>query len=114
LNHDIPAADLGKALHRALSAAKEGIAHPTDWKAHLAPLLQCAKIKSWNALQKSAKECQIEARDRELRITPSRNGGTSGADKGYHPIGDQAIVLPLHCSDEELGAAVLRALTLCS
>lgn len=110
---DAAASDLGTALQKALRAAKEGVAHPTDWKAHLEPLLRCAKLRSWNALQKSAKMCQVEALDRELRITPSRNGETSGSDKGYHPIVDQAITLPLDCSAEELGSAVLRALTFC-
>jgi hypothetical protein len=57
--------------------------------------------------------CQVEALDHELRIAPSRNGGTSGADRGYHPIAEQAVVLPLDCSAEELGTAVLRALTIC-
>jgi hypothetical protein len=104
---------LGEALQKALAAAGEGVPHPTDWKAHLQPLLQCVKIRSWNALQKSAKMCDVEALTGELRITPSRNGGTSGPDKGYHPITDQIIVLPLGCSDEELGAAVVRALTYC-
>jgi hypothetical protein len=78
------------------------------------PFLQRAKIRSWNALQKSAKNCQVEALNHELRITPSRNGGTAGPDKGYHPIADRATTLPLNCSDEELGAAVLTALSFCS
>jgi hypothetical protein len=114
LPHDVASSDLGAALQKALSAAKEGVAHPTDWKAQLEPLLQCAKIRSWNALQKSAKMCQVEALDRELRITPSRNGGASGPDKGYHPIAEYASVLPLYCSEEDLGNAVLNALALCS
>lgn len=113
LPHDVAASDLGAAIQKALSACKEGVAHPTDWKKQLAPLLRCAKVRSWNTLQKSAKLCEIEARDRELRITPSRNAGTSGPVKGYHPIADQTSVLPLHCSTEELGSTVLHALTLC-
>ena len=107
------AADLCEALQKALAAAKEGVAHPTDWKAQLEPLLQCAKIRSWNALQKSAKLCQVEAVDCGFRISPSRNGGTSGPDKGYHPIADQAVVLSLGSSPEDLGVAVLRILTRC-
>jgi hypothetical protein len=114
LDHDVAAASLGAALRRAQSAAKEGVEHPTDWKAHLLPLLQSAKIRSWNALQKSAKYCQVEALNHELRITPFRNGGTSGPDKGYHPIADHASTLPLHCSDKELGTAVISALSFCS
>jgi hypothetical protein len=108
------AADLGAAIQNALSAAKEGVAHPTDWKAHLMPLLESAKIRSWNALLKSAKMCEVETLGHEIRVTPSRNGGTSGSDKGYHPIADRAIVLPALCSDDELGASVLRAVALCT
>jgi hypothetical protein len=108
------AADLGAAIQKAMSAAKEGVAHPTDWNAHLRPLLELAKIRSWNVLQKSAKMCQVETLGHEIRVTPSRNGGTSGSDKGYHPIADRAIVLTVHCSDDELGTSVLRAVTLCT
>ncbi|MFL5327842.1 MAG: contact-dependent growth inhibition system immunity protein [Gemmataceae bacterium] len=110
---DADSTKLGAALRKALTAAQEGVTNPTDWKAHLEPFLQSAEIRSWNVLQKSAKMCDVEAMDGELRITPSRNGGTSGPDKGYHPIADQAVVLPQDCSAEELGAVVLRALSLC-
>jgi CDI immunity protein len=114
LSRDADADELGAVLQRALSAAKDGVAHPTNWKAQLEPLLLCAKVRSWSALQKSAKMCQIETLDGGVRITPSRNGGIAGPDKGYHPIADQAVVLPLDCSNEELGTTVLRALTLCT
>jgi hypothetical protein len=97
-----------------LLASKVGVSHPTNWKAHSEPLLRAAKIRSWNALQKSAKMCEIDAQDHELRITPTKNCGTSGPDKGYSPIAEQAVVLSTICSDEELGTAVLRTLTLCT
>ena len=110
---DAAAAELGEAIRRALLAAKEGVAHPTDGKVQLAPLFKAARIKSWNTLQKSAKLCSVEAIDGQLRITPSRNGGTAGDDRGYHPINESAIILPPETSPAELGAALLLAIPHC-
>jgi hypothetical protein len=106
-------ATVALAVRTALAASRDGVAHPTDWKAVLQPLLNGAKIKSWNALQKSAKMVGIEMSDVELRILSSRNGGTSGDDKGYHSLPETAIVLATGCSDEELGSALRQALSLC-
>jgi hypothetical protein len=106
-------ATVAQSVRIALAASRDGVAHPTDWKAVLQPLLNGAKIKSWNAMQKSAKMVGIEMSDDELRVVPSRNGGTSGNDKGYHSLTETAIVLPPGCSDEELGSALSQALVLC-
>jgi hypothetical protein len=111
---DAAAAELGEAIRRALSAVREGVAHPADWQAQLAPLFKVAGIKSWDALQKSAKLCSIEAIDGPIRITPSRNGGTTGDGRGYHPMNEKAVILPPDATAAELGAAVLRAVPQCS
>jgi hypothetical protein len=106
-------ATVAQAVRIALAASRDGVAHPTDWKAVLQPHLNGAKIKSWSAFQKSAKMVGIEMSGAELRIVPSRNGGTSGDDKGYHPLPEAAIVLATGCSDAELGSALRQALELC-
>jgi len=106
-------ATVAQAVRIALAASQDRVAHPTDWKAVLQPILNGAKVKSWNALQISAKMVGIELLDAELRIVPSRNGGTSGDDKGYHSLPETAIVLTTGCSDEELGLALSQALALC-
>ncbi len=104
---------LGQAIQNALAASQDGVAHPTDSKAVLQPLFKGAKIKSWNALQKSAKMVSIEMSAAELRMVPSRNGGTSGDDKGYNHLPEKAIVLAAGCSPEQLGSALSQALELC-
>jgi len=104
---------VGQAIRDALVASRDGVVHPTDWKAVLQPLFKGAKIKSWNAMQKSAKMVGIEMSDAELRIVPSRNGGTAGDDKGYHSLSEKAIVLAGDCSAEQLGSALSQALELC-
>jgi hypothetical protein len=104
---------LAQAIQSALATSREGVAHPVDWKAVSQPLFKAAKIKSWNALQNSAKMVGIEMSDAELRIVPSRNGGTSGDDKGYHSLPEKAIVLTAGCSEEQLGSALSQALEFC-
>ncbi len=113
LSRDVEAKTLGAAIRQSLAASQDSVAHPTDWNALLQPLLICAKIKSWNALQKSAKMCGVEKSNVELRIVPSRNGGTSGSEKGYHSLPEKTIVIAADCSAEQLGSALSQALELC-
>ena len=104
---------VGQAIQNALAASQDGVALPTDWKAALQPLFKAAKIKNWNALQKSAKMVEVEMSAAELRMVPSRNGGTSGDDKGYQSLPEKAIVLEADCSPEQLGLALSQALEVC-
>jgi hypothetical protein len=108
-----PPSRVGEAVRGALEVSMAVIPHPTDWRAFSAPLLTAAGVRSWNAIQRSARHCRVEATGAVIRIIPSRNGGTAGEDKGYHPLVDQAIVLPADCTDEQLGIAVEDGATNC-
>ena len=110
---DVALTTLGQAIREVLAASRDAVAHPTDWKGLLLPLFKCAKIRSWNALQKSAKMCGVEESNSELRIVPTRNGGTAGSDKGYHSLPEKAILLEADCAPEQLGKALEQALELC-
>ena len=111
--HDVETEILGKAVRNALAACRLGVAHPTDWKAMLQPLLACARIRSWNAFQKSAMMCLIEETETELRIIPNKNGGTKGPDKGFDLLLGKSIIIGPSCSAEELGSALKRAFDYC-
>ena len=103
-------AQLGAAVRSALSASCRGIPNPTDWSNFPSSLLRVAKVRSWNALQRSAALCQVEADDAEVHVLPTINGGTRGDNRGYHSLQELAVIVPFDSSDDQLGAAVRSAI----
>ena len=113
LSSESPPLDIGAAIRKALCASNDNVKHPTDWDGVLRPILQAANLRSWNELQKCARYCNIEATSTAIKLLPTRNGGTSGPRKGYQALMEQTTELPLSCTDEELGVALLRTIELC-
>jgi hypothetical protein len=107
------AAELGAAVRSALAASRQNIPRPTDWRSFPSSLLRVAGCRSWNALQRSAARCEVEANASAIRILPSRNGGTQGDDRGYHSIAELALTVPTSASDQEVGAAILSVAAHC-
>jgi CDI immunity protein len=105
--------DLGTTIRRTLAKSRVGVPHPTDFKLLLTEFLAVAGARSWNAIQRTAAKCSIVAEATCIRVTPSKNGGTKGENRGYTPLGNLAIELRATASDEELGEAVITAFAAC-
>jgi hypothetical protein len=52
----------------------------------------------------------IVMRDGRITLTPLRNGGTRGDQKGFQPFGAPVVTVAEAAPDAELGAAVIEAL----
>jgi hypothetical protein len=113
----IPRGELGarlaEAVHQAFAGCRSGVPHPTDWKAMLAPVLKVAGVRSWNALAKSSRVCIVEDRGTELALIPTRNGGVTGSNRGFHAIGDRTLSVPVGASHEALLSTLLQAEGFC-
>ena len=107
---------LGAAVADALAAGAVGVRTPSkdEYRALQAPLLEVAKVRSWSALQRSAALCNIWQTPGGVVVEPTRNGGNSGDDKGYHPLSDQSVTIAAESSPRELGLAVVAAFERCS
>jgi len=113
LTRTVSPAELGAVVRRALAESRRGMPNPTNWREFPSGLLRAAGLRSWNALQRSAARCQIEAGSAAIRVLPSHNGGTRGEGRGYHSLEELAVGVPANATDEELGAAVLSAIAVC-
>lgn len=109
-------AQLGDNILKALEGAGKIIPHPTYEEIHdknrISPMLQAAKMKTWNAMMKASKSVLVRFYRDQIILTPFRFGGTRGDTKGYHPMEDKAIT----CTDlspETLGKALIQAFELC-
>ncbi len=107
--------DVGRHILSALDGEWKVIPHPTQeqWKVMDKddPMLKAAKIKTWNAMMKASKAVSLEMNEDSVVMTPSRFGGTSGDNKGYHDLDDKAITCDL--DPETLGRSLIQAFTLC-
>ncbi len=116
VSQDTNAEEVGRHILSALDGAGKIIPHPTQaqWKEMDKddPMLKAAKMKTWNAMMKASKSITIDdLKENSVVITPLRFGGTSGDNKGYHPLDDKAITCDL--DPENLGRSLIQAFTLC-
>jgi hypothetical protein len=107
------AEEVGRCLRQVLAAFQDNLTDPEDWQALRTQFLQATGFKSWKALESTARSCWIEEAEPQITFTPLRNGGTRGDSKGFQPNQELPVSVPCHCSDEQLGKALLQALSLC-
>ncbi len=106
-------ADIGAALRSSLEHGVS-VAVPEGWKEHAdlgRAFLRAAHLRSWKQLQTGSVSCWVRSDGSQIELTPLRNGGTSGPEKGFQPFGAAPIALAADASDAELGTALLEALT---
>jgi hypothetical protein len=106
---------LGRIVAEALTASAANVPTPKldQRSATTAPLLKIAGVRSWLALQRSAAFCSVRRTGAELVAEPTRNGGASGSERGYHPLSDQSITVRGEHGPRQIGEAVMAALERC-
>lgn len=113
LPNDADPIALGNAVRSALALAQRTIPNPPDWKALSVPRLAAAEVKSEAALQRQSQLIRITAEAAKIVLTPTRNGGASGSDKGFHHLEAATMAVASNCTDRELGETLRDALSKC-
>jgi len=103
--------DVGAAVHRALIASRHNVPHPTNWSSVGKQVLVVARKKTWRALEKGAVLTHVMRDSTGIRVTPTRNGGSAGDDRGFHQMTGREHTLDARASHRELATVVARALT---
>jgi hypothetical protein len=67
-------------------------------------------VRSRRAALAGAETCSVERFPNELRIQPYRNGGPSGPDRGYIPLGHERVVSPRPQDASAIGRTVREML----
>jgi hypothetical protein len=105
-------ASVGRVLRELLTTGT-AIVPPETWKDReplAGQFLKAAGVRSWRQLETGVRCCWIEASDGQVTLTPLRNGGTRGDQKGFQPFGAPVVRVAADAPDADLGAAVLEAL----
>jgi hypothetical protein len=104
---------LGLVVLAALSQSHTVIPHPTDWSALSKPRLAAAGVRSERAFMMGARLVEVE-RGECFRFEPTRNGGSSGDQRGFARISGVQVSIPLHSPPIAVGEALLNALEECA
>jgi hypothetical protein len=104
---------LGNSILSALKKSGQTVPHPTTWKGLDKPRLEAAGVKSEKAFQTGARSVSVE-RGQAFRLEPSRNGGSEGDTKGFEPLPDLSMSLPLSSTATEIGQAIRACLERCA
>jgi hypothetical protein len=105
--------DIGREVRTALNASKQNVPQPSDWSAVATPLLAVAGVKAWSSLLKASSICLVAADEHRLTLTPTRNGGATGPDRGFHELSSAQLEIPLAAVDRDLGDAIVTAASRC-
>jgi hypothetical protein len=107
----VSSGELGAAIREALGNSRAGAPHPhpEESLSRLRPVLVAAKAKSWSALVRGAKSLEILEEAGKIVLTPTEN---RGARRGFWHLPDLDVAVSKEASDEDLGAAAVRALGL--
>jgi hypothetical protein len=109
-------AALGEAVLEALQRSQTGVPHPTDWPAanrEMKTALNAVKVSSFMRLHRQASSVAVDADEGVVTLTPLRNGGYKGPDRGFSGLPSKARRLSRGTSTAEVGAAVVDAFQLC-
>ena len=94
LSAAMPDDELGSRILDALNGAREGVpALRANVPAgpRVKALVEAAGRRSYAAVIRDAVLVHVQWEGERLRFTPTRNGGPTGPDKGFHGLGGEAL-----------------------
>jgi len=108
---DSKAREKGELVLRALDASKQGIPHPTDWRAvPKGPILAALGVRSWSALKRVTQSCSLDWSEKGYTLTPWRSLGPRSGEVG---IEEGKVRLPRDATAQDLGRALEMAFAAC-
>lgn len=108
------AEELGSAILNALSGlpARSPNLLPSS-AATSAPVLAALGVRSWSALQKTARLCLVSCDSVNVTAMPTRNGGVLGDARGYVEMPEAQASVSASCTSAQLGLVVVATLEKC-
>lgn len=106
---------IGAAARAALDSYQHDVPHPKDWTGVGRDFLAACHARSWKALESDARFCGIELSvEGQIRLSSTRNGGSSGDQRGFQPNGAPDRILSGNVTNSELGLAILDTIENCT
>jgi hypothetical protein len=114
---DVSNALLGSAVHEALLAFRSNVAVPDyrslEWKALQRARLRAVGAGSERQFMKGSKFVGIGVVGQEFHFSPTRNGGSTGPDRGYRFLPGDIVKSPPTNEPEILAQKLVEAWARC-
>ena len=118
LKNNVSNLEIGEGIQVAKKGYKTGVPdmvrYSNSWAEVDKPIFKACNLKSWKKIQELSSHCYIEFCENEIVFTPTRNGGTKGDTKGFHPIEEKRKKLNLNANLDEIGKTLIDCFNLCA
>lgn len=104
---------LGSTIRYHLNSTKMGLTLPNDYKKFYQNFLDKAGFKNGKEHHKNALYLTITQKQNQLTISPSRNGGFTGKNRGFLPIKDSTIFATTEMDNSTLASKVIEGWSKC-
>ena len=104
---------LGSKVRYHLSQTKIGLAIPKDYQQHYKVFLHKVGFKNGKEHHKDASQLMISQRQNHITISPTRNGGYNGKDRGFLGMKDADIIVDRNIDDVMLADKIKEGWTKC-
>lgn len=110
---DIAAETLGSKVKHHLRLTQTGLSIPADYRQHYSNFLKKAGFKNGKEHHRNALRVEISQHDGLIKISPTKNGGYTGKDRGFVGVKDADIILNMAIDDAALGDKIKFGWTKC-
>jgi hypothetical protein len=96
--------NLGSTLRYHLNLSRSDLKIPKDYKEHYKNFLVRAGFKNGKEHHRNALNLAISQKQNLITISPSKNGGYTGKERGFHGIKDTDIIVGSDIDNFTLGS----------
>jgi len=104
---------LGSTIRYHLSLTETNLPTPKDWKQHYTGYLMQMGFKNGKEHHKNALLLNLHQKDDTITISPTKNGGFTGKDRGFLGIKDSDIIFITDIDNSTLGDKIKFGWTKC-
>ena len=104
---------LGSTLRHHLKSTRTGLTRPKDYKKHYQDFLSKAGFKNSKEHHRNALHLTISQRQDKIIITPTKNGGYTGKDRGFSGIKDSDIIVTVDIDNSILADKIKEGWSKC-
>jgi hypothetical protein len=104
---------LGSTIRHHLGLTKMGLAIPKNYKKHYKDFLDKAGFRNGKEHHKNALHLTISHRQNQITISPTKNSGYTGKDRGFLSIKDADIIVNADIGNSTLGDKIKEGWTKC-
>lgn len=105
---------LGSAIRQHLNATRIGLAIPKDYKKHYQDFLHKAGFRTGKEHHRNALHLTISQRQNQIIISPTKNGGYTGKDRGFLGIKESEIIMPADIDNPALAKKIKEGWSKCA